>query len=83
MATTDSHLAQLRANINRSPAELVAKAPVPPSDVLARPITRADVSAYPVYFIHGPGRDVASSTDCGHGYNLTDSCPCCDAEDDD
>ncbi|MFD9964010.1 hypothetical protein [Amycolatopsis sp. NPDC058986] len=60
----------------------VAKAPVPPGDVLARTITRHDVQQYAEYFIWGPGRDVASRTDCGHGYNLTDSCPCCDADDD-
>ncbi|MFE3280062.1 hypothetical protein [Nocardia sp. NPDC059239] len=55
-----------------------AAVPAPPADVLARPITRADVQANPDYFISGPGRAIASQTDCGHGYYLTDSCPCCD-----
>ncbi len=54
-----------------------ASIPVPPAEVLARRITVADVKAYPEYFISGPGRKVASATDCGHGYYLTDSCPCC------
>ncbi|WP_043737497.1 hypothetical protein [Nocardia asiatica] len=52
--------------------------PAPPADVLARTITLADVRAWPEYFISGPGRAIASQTDCGHGYYLTDSCPCCD-----
>ncbi|WP_134666105.1 MULTISPECIES: hypothetical protein [unclassified Amycolatopsis] len=63
-------------------AREVEKAPVPPGDVLARTITRRDVQQYDVYFIWGPGRDITSRTDCGHGYYLTDSCPCCDADDD-
>lgn len=50
---------------------------VPPADVLSRPITPADVAAYPAYFISGPGREIASTTECAHGYNLTDSCPAC------
>lgn len=62
-------------------AREVAAAPAPPRDVLDRRITRADVKAYDVYFIWGPGRDIASRTDCGHGYYLTDSCPNCDADD--
>ncbi|MBB5155912.1 hypothetical protein [Saccharopolyspora phatthalungensis] len=60
---------------------LVARAPAPPQDVLARPITAADVAAYPVYFIHGPGRDIAQNTLCAHDYTLVDSCPGCDADD--
>lgn len=51
--------------------------PAPPADVLTRPITKQDISAYPDYFISGPGRAIAGQTDCGHGYYLTDSCPCC------
>ncbi|QYN17498.1 hypothetical protein [Amycolatopsis sp. DSM 110486] len=58
-----------------------ANAPVPPADVLARTITYADVQAYPDYFILGPGQAVASTTDCGHGYNLTDGCPNCGTDD--
>ena len=64
-------------------AREVERAPKPPAEVLARAITRRDYTQYPVYFIWGPGRDIASRTDCGHGYYLTDSCPCCDAEDED
>ncbi|MTD58166.1 hypothetical protein [Amycolatopsis pithecellobii] len=66
----------------RAQAREVEKASVPPEDLLDRTITRRDVQQYDVYFIWGPGRDIASRTDCGHGYYLTDSCPCCDAEDD-
>lgn len=51
--------------------------PVPPASVLAQPLTHPIVSAYPDYFISGCGRAVAIRTDCGHGYRLTDSCPCC------
>jgi hypothetical protein len=54
---------------------------VPPLEVLGRPITKADIEAYPVYFIIGPGREIAERTKCGHGYLLTSSCPGCDAED--
>lgn len=46
---------------------------------LDRP-TVADVRANPEYWIAGRGRELASRTDCGHGYNLTDSCPNCDAD---
>lgn len=63
-------------------ARIAANASVPPADVLARPITAADVKAYPDYFIIGAGRDIASHTLCDHGYYLTDSCPGCDADDD-
>lgn len=51
--------------------------PTAPAYVLALPLTAAIVADYPAYFISGPGRPVASRTDCGHGYYLTDSCPCC------
>jgi hypothetical protein len=67
------------ANFARYIDGLVADAPVPPAEVLSRAITPADVAAYPVYFIHGPGQDLAHATDCGHGYTLLDSCPCCDS----
>lgn len=52
----------------------------PPTDVLARKITPDDVATYPGYFISGPGREIAERTQCAHGYNLTDSCPGCDAD---
>lgn len=39
--------------------------------------TAADVRRYPAYYISGPGRPAAEATQCGHGYRLTDSCPCC------
>lgn len=51
----------------------------PPQNVLDRDPTVEDVSAYPWYFIVGPGRVVASRTLCDHNYYLTDSCPCCDS----
>ncbi|MFF4417060.1 hypothetical protein ACFYY8_31455 [Streptosporangium sp. NPDC001559] len=54
-----------------------AAAPHPPADVLAQPLTSATVAAYPAYYILGPGRAQAQATQCSHGYNLTDSCPCC------
>jgi hypothetical protein len=66
------------AAIDRFVASQLDGAPVPSADVLARPITKADIDAYPAYFILGPGQDIASATDCPHGYRLTDSCPCCD-----
>ncbi|MPY55528.1 hypothetical protein [Streptomyces acidicola] len=46
---------------------------------MGEPLTAADVSADPEFWISGAGRKIASRTDCGHGYNLTDSCPGCDA----
>lgn len=51
--------------------------PAPPADVLARPLSKAIFDQFPEYFITGRGRVIASQTDCGHGYRLTDSCPCC------
>ena len=60
-------------------AALVAAGPVPPPEILDRPITPDDVRAFPEYFILGPGRERASATLCDHGYTLVDSCPGCDA----
>lgn len=80
MASTDSlpdHLAARRAAMAAWKAGQLAKMVTPPADVLDRAPTAADVAAYPIYFILGPGADIASRTDCGHGYNLTDSCPSC------
>ena len=60
--------------------KVVAQSPVQPPDMLTRPITTADVKAYPEYFILGPGRDIAQNTLCAHAYTLVDSCPNCDAD---
>lgn len=49
----------------------------PPRRPKNRPLTVRDINRHPDWYIAGPGRDQASRTDCGHGYNLTDSCPCC------
>jgi hypothetical protein len=38
------------------------------------------VAMYPDFWVAGPGHEVASRVQCGHEYNLTDSCPGCDAE---
>lgn len=55
--------------------------PRPPAEVLAKAaLTKADVRAWPDFFISGPGRAVASRTLCPHEYYLTDSCPGCDAD---
>ncbi len=51
--------------------------PAPPADVLAGALTAEKVAKYPEYYIRGRGHALAASTDCGHGYWLTDSCPCC------
>ncbi|MFI6215658.1 hypothetical protein ACIBCD_27010 [Nocardia brasiliensis] len=57
--------------------------PPPPADVLAKDAPSiADVKAWPDFFISGPGRAVASRTHCPHDYYLTDSCPGCDADED-
>lgn len=79
----DSTLRQARAGFRKYLDDLGANAPVPPADVLNRTITPADVRAYPDYFILGPGRAIAEVTNCGHDYHLTDSCPNCDADNDD
>ncbi len=54
--------------------------PMPPADVLNRAITPADARTYWGYFFEGRGRKLAATTQCSHGYNLTDSCPGCDAD---
>lgn len=55
--------------------------PRPPAEVLAKDApTVADVRRWPDFFISGPGRRVASATECPHAYYLTDSCPGCDAD---
>lgn len=45
--------------------------------------TRASVKAWPEWFISGPGGHVAEAMPCPHQYYLTDSCPGCDADEDD
>jgi hypothetical protein len=60
---------------------------VPPVIALRTLPDRDTVRTWPDFYISGPGRAVAELTDCGpvdspHGYNLTDSCPLCDALDD-
>jgi hypothetical protein len=57
-----------------------ADAVVPPREVLDRAPTPRDVRAYPDYFILGAGEKVARTTQCSHGYYLTDSCPGCDRD---
>jgi hypothetical protein len=42
--------------------------------------TVADVKADPEYWVAGPGYEAASCTLCPHRYNLTDSCPGCDRD---
>lgn len=69
---------EVRANFDRHKA-----IPAPPAEVLARPLTPADIQAYPEYFINGRGRSIASTTLCAHDYYLTDSCPGCDADQED
>ncbi|MER5388351.1 hypothetical protein [Saccharopolyspora sp. NPDC002686] len=58
-----------------------AQTPAPPADILARPLTPADIRKYPAYFISTTnGSQLAQQYDCPHGYRLTDSCPGCDAD---
>jgi hypothetical protein len=75
-----SRLDDLRAAMKRYEELQLQSMTVPPLEVLGRAITKADIEAYPVYFITGPGREIAERTECGHGYHLTDSCPVCDSE---
>jgi hypothetical protein len=54
---------------------------VPPPAILSKAqLTRHDITAWPDYFLRGDGQSWATSTDCPHGYRLTDSCPGCDAD---
>jgi hypothetical protein len=80
--TADDRLERLRAAIKRNREQQLQDMVVPPLEVLSRPPTVADVQAYPVYFIVGPGREIAEYIACEHGYMLTSSCPGCDAEED-
>lgn len=55
--------------------------PRPPAELLAKDApTVADVTAWPEFFITGPGRAIAQVTRCHHNYCLTSSCPGCDAD---
>jgi hypothetical protein len=71
----DWTIGEVRANFERHKT-----IPAPPAEVLARPIVKDDIRAYPDYFISGRGRRLASVTLCPHDYYLTDSCPGCDAD---
>lgn len=78
--TSTSQLNRIRAAVQKWEDEQLRNMVVPPPEVLSQPVTKADVAAYPVYFIVGPGREAAENAECGHGYMLTSSCPGCDAE---
>ncbi|MGW4114793.1 hypothetical protein ACWEFJ_28295 [Actinosynnema sp. NPDC004786] len=51
-------------------------------EVDAPPPTIADVRRFPEFWVSGAGHAIASRTHCPHGYYLTDSCPGCDADQD-
>ncbi|MFD3594374.1 hypothetical protein ACFWU5_16745 [Nocardia sp. NPDC058640] len=51
--------------------------PEPPAEVLARPVTVADVDTYPAWFLNGRGFPVAAAAKCQHGYTLVAFCPEC------
>lgn len=54
---------------------------VPPPEVIDAPLTAEITRLYPDYYHGGgPGYKKARETKCSHGYNLTDSCPGCDAD---
>lgn len=75
-----TRLDDLRAAMAAHKAKQLESMAVPPLDVLSRKITPADIKAYPVYFIVGPGREIAERTECDHGYLLVSTCPGCDAD---
>jgi hypothetical protein len=52
--------------------------PVPPLELLGRVPDNWTVKSYPDFYIVGPGRALAELVPCAHLYNLTDSCPGCD-----
>lgn len=51
---------------------------VPPLEVLTRVPSRDAVREFPDFYLAGPGRALAEVVPCLHLYNLTDSCPGCD-----
>lgn len=54
--------------------------PVPPAGELAVLPERETVIRWSHWWIQGPGHRVAERMPCAHGYNLTDTCPNCDAD---
>lgn len=52
----------------------------PPAGILAQPLTREIVRAWPYYYIDGPGREQAEQTNCPHGNWLAGRCVMCDYE---
>ncbi|MFD6400727.1 hypothetical protein [Nocardia sp. NPDC060249] len=51
--------------------------PEPPAEVLARPVTAADVDTYTAWFLNGRGYPIAAAAKCQHGYALVAFCPEC------
>ena len=51
--------------------------PAPPAEVLARPVTGADVDEYPEWFLNGRGCPVAAAVKCEHGVPLVGFCLAC------
>lgn len=50
---------------------------MPKQPKTAGQVTPADVYWHPAYYLNGPGSPAAEVSKCGHGYGITDSCPCC------
>lgn len=73
---TESMAMAQRVKFNQKHGTTVFGEIVPP-EVFQRPLTAADVKAYPEYFVNGPGRLRAQHTLCEHNYGLLDSCPNC------
>lgn len=77
---TGSDLSVGRAHSPAAPKLRREWGPVPPGDVLTKLPTREVLRQWPDFYINGPGCHLAAATPCVHLYNLTDSCPGCDAD---
>lgn len=58
---------------------LDAYSPLPPAEIFERGLNKLDAHRYSNY-LYGPGYSILSATKCRHEYYLTDSCPGCDAD---
>lgn len=73
------HASELRDETIREFWFLDAFGPLPPGEIFERGLNKLDACRYTNY-LYGPAHRILRATQCRHKYYLTDSCPGCDAD---
>lgn len=73
------HSGEFSINGMRESWFLDAFGPLPPVEIFERGLNKLDAKRY-THYLYGPAYSILSATRCRHEYYLTDSCPGCDAD---